>query len=64
MAKVVTSPQPTVPRSSPCRRRHLPVIPEQPRRRFLLPLAGLMTVVAIVGGVVGALVVLFYRHKQ
>ena len=33
-------------------------------QRFLLPMAGLMTVVAIVGGVVGALVVLFYRHKQ
>ena len=39
------------------------VIPGGPQR-FLLPLAGLMTVVAIVGGVVGALVVLFYRHKQ
>ena len=39
------------------------VIPGGPQR-FLLPLAGLMTVVAIVGGVVGAVVVLFYRHKQ
>ena len=39
------------------------LIPDGPQR-FLLPLAGLMTVVAIVGGVVGALVVLFYRHRQ
>ena len=62
MAKVVTLAQPTVaavvalPPAAPA------VIPDGPQR-FLLPLAGLMTVVAIVGGVVGALVVLFYRHK-
>lgn len=39
------------------------VIPGGPQR-LPLPLAGLMTVVAIVGGVVGGLMVLFYRHKQ
>ena len=33
-------------------------------QRFLLPLAGLMTLVAIGAGLVGALAVLFYRHKQ
>ena len=32
-------------------------------QRFFLPLAGLMAVVAILGGVVGALVVLLTRHK-
>lgn len=41
-----------------------PVVSPGSLQRFLLPLAGLMTLVAIVGGVVGALVVLFYRHKQ